>query len=91
MIPVSALSTPLRAFTFLTSGECDADAHFHIFEQAQEQRIFQQLGVDGAQLRRALARAKRHRKLRRASKAPFADELQEGCSPPTEDPRSPRD
>lgn len=53
-IPVNSLSTPLRAFVYLTSGRHAADQHYQIFEQAQEQKIFRSLGVD----RRALSRAR---------------------------------
>jgi flavin-dependent dehydrogenase len=60
LIPISAIATPLRAFKYVTSGACDADAHFHVFTVAQEERIFRQLGVDEAQLKDALLRAKRH-------------------------------
>jgi flavin-dependent dehydrogenase len=60
IIPIAAISTPLRAFKYLTSGACDADAHFHVFTVAQEEKIFQQLGVDETQLKKVLRRAKRH-------------------------------
>jgi flavin-dependent dehydrogenase len=64
LIPMASISTPLRAFKYLTSGACDADAHFHVFALAQEQNIFKHLGVDEAQLKNALRRAKRHTALR---------------------------
>jgi flavin-dependent dehydrogenase len=64
-IPVSSISTPLRAFVYQTSGECDADAHFHVFSQAQEKKIFQNLSVDPSQVRDALRRARRHLQIRR--------------------------
>ncbi len=59
-IRTGSISTPLRAFKFLTQGICNADAHFHIFKLAQEERIFNKLGVDEDNLKLALARAKRH-------------------------------
>lgn len=70
LIPVDSISTPLRAFVYITSGACDADAHFHIFTQAQESRIFQQLGVDETRLKDALRRAKRHLKNPKADPQP---------------------
>ena len=59
-IRTGSISTPLRAFKYLTQGISNADAHFHVFKLAQEERIFSQLGVDEAQLKQALYRAKRH-------------------------------
>ena len=59
-IPVSSISTPLRAFVYQTSGQCDADAHFHVFSLAQEKKIFQNLSVDPSQVKDALRRARRH-------------------------------
>jgi halogenation protein CepH len=59
-IAVSAVSTPLRAFVYQTSGDCDADAHFHVFSLAQEQKIFRKLTLDPIQLKDALRRAQRH-------------------------------
>ena len=58
------MTTPLRAFKFLTQGICNADAHFHVFTVAQEERIFRKLGVDEARLKQALTRAKRFRENR---------------------------
>jgi flavin-dependent dehydrogenase len=69
LIPIGSISTPLRAFKYLTSGQCDADAHFHLFSEAQDHKIFQHLGVDEAQLKDALRRAQRHLDL----KAPEPD------------------
>jgi hypothetical protein len=63
-IPVSAMSTPLRAFVYQTSGECDADAHFHVFSLAQEKKIFRNLEVNPDQLKDALSRARRHLAMR---------------------------
>ena len=60
LIPLASIATPLRAFKYLTSGACDADAHFHVFTVAQEQNIFRHLGVNETQLKNALRRAKRH-------------------------------
>ena len=59
-IRTGSISTPLRAFKYLTQGISNADAHFHVFQLAQEERIFNQLGVDEASLKQALVRAKRH-------------------------------
>ena len=59
-----SMTTPLRAFKFLTQGICNADAHFHVFTVAQEERIFRKLGVDEERLKQALTRAKRHRENR---------------------------
>ena len=59
-IRTGSITTPLRAFKFLTQGICNADAHFHIFKLAQEERIFNKLGVDEDHLKEALSRAKRH-------------------------------
>lgn len=55
-IPADSLSTPLRAFVYLTSGRYAADHHFKIFEEAQERKIFHSLGVDRAALRLARER-----------------------------------
>jgi flavin-dependent dehydrogenase len=63
-IPVSSISTPLRAFVYQTSGECDADAHFHVFSLAQEKKIFRNLAVDPSQVKDALRRAHRHLQIR---------------------------
>jgi flavin-dependent dehydrogenase len=59
-IRTGSITTPLRAFKFLTQGIYNADAHFHIFKLAHEERIFKKLGVDGKSLKHALDRAKRH-------------------------------
>jgi len=67
-IPVSSISTPLRAFVYQTSGECDADAHFHVFSLAQEKKIFRNLAVDPDQVKDALRRARRHLKVRGEAK-----------------------
>jgi len=56
-IPVDSVSTPLRAFVYLTSGQYASDRHFRIFQEAQEQQIFRSLGVDRDALRRARRRA----------------------------------
>ncbi len=53
-IPSDSVSTPLRAFVYLTSGQYAADSHYRIFHEAQEQKIFRALGVN----RKALKRAK---------------------------------
>lgn len=56
-IPVDSVSTPLRAFVYLTSGQYASDRHFRIFQQAQEKQIFRSLGVDRDALRKARKRA----------------------------------
>jgi len=48
------LSTPVRAFVYLTSGRYNADQHFKVFQQWQEELMFQALGVDKKQLGKAL-------------------------------------
>ena len=58
VIPEDSLSTPLRAFKYVTSGKLDADNHFRIFTDAQEKKMFRALGVDKAEVRSALERAK---------------------------------
>lgn len=55
-IPPDALSTPLRAFVYLTSGRYAADQHCKVFEETQERKIFRSLGFDRGALRRARAR-----------------------------------
>lgn len=52
----SHLSTPLRAFVWLTSGRYAADTHLRVFQRWQEEKMFRQLGVDGDKVREALAR-----------------------------------
>lgn len=52
-IPPDSVTTPLRAFVYLTTGKLAADQHLRVFQQWQEQRMFRQLGVDDAALRRA--------------------------------------
>ena len=54
-IPVDSVSTPMRAFVYLTSGQYAADRHLRVFDTWQEKNIFRSLGVD----RRALRRARR--------------------------------
>jgi flavin-dependent dehydrogenase len=49
-----AVSTPLRAFVWLTSGRYNADNHFKVFQEWQEQRMFAALGVDKAALAKAV-------------------------------------
>ena len=48
------VSTPLRAFVYLTSGKYSADRHFKVFQQWQEQKMFTALGVDRGKIKRAL-------------------------------------
>jgi flavin-dependent dehydrogenase len=76
LIEVSAISTPLRAFVYITSGACDADAHFHVFTLAQEEKIFKHLGVDPSRLKDALRRAKRHKAHIKVDPTP--DDLHDG-------------
>lgn len=59
IIPEDSLSTPLRAFKYVTSGQLDADNHFRIFTDAQEEKMFRALGVDKKEVRSALERAKK--------------------------------
>ena len=54
-LQASSLSTPLRAFVYLTSGRFAADHTFRVFVEWQEKKMFEQLGVDKAALRRAWA------------------------------------
>jgi halogenation protein CepH len=46
-----AISTPLRAFVYLTSGQYAADQHFRVFQQWQEEKMFRALGVDAERLK----------------------------------------
>jgi flavin-dependent dehydrogenase len=52
-IAPDSLSTPLRAFVFLTSGRFAADSHIQVFQEWQERHIFKSLGVDRTVLDRA--------------------------------------
>ena len=58
VIPEDSLTTPLRAFKYVTSGKLDADNHFRIFTDAQEKKMFRALGVDKKEVKSALERAK---------------------------------
>ena len=49
-IRADALSTPLRAFVYLTSGKYAADQHLQVFQGWQETKIFRALGVDRTHL-----------------------------------------
>ncbi len=51
-VPADAIDTPARAFVYLTSGRYAADRDLAVFQDWQEQRIFEALGVDKAALRR---------------------------------------
>ena len=51
-----SLSTPLRAFVYLTSGRYAADQSFRVFQQWQEEKMFRALGVDKQRLGAALGR-----------------------------------
>ncbi|MBO6937744.1 MAG: FAD-dependent oxidoreductase [Deltaproteobacteria bacterium] len=53
-VPAGAVSTPLRAFVYLTSGRYAADKHLKIFQEWQEKKMFDALGVDRGKVRRAL-------------------------------------
>lgn len=52
-ITPDALTTPLRAFVYLTTGKHAADQHLKVFTEWQEAKMFGQLGVDTPQLKRA--------------------------------------
>lgn len=56
-IRVDSMSTPLRAFVYLTSGQYAADRHLRVFDTWQEKNIFRSLGIDRDALRRARRRA----------------------------------
>ncbi|TNF32750.1 MAG: FAD-dependent oxidoreductase [Deltaproteobacteria bacterium] len=55
-LAADALTTPLRAFVYVTSGRYAADQHFRVFQAWQEKRMFDKLGVDEARLKSALKR-----------------------------------
>lgn len=55
-IPKESVSTPMRAFVYLTSGQYAADQHYRIFEESQERKIFRSLGIDKGALGRARKR-----------------------------------
>jgi len=55
-LAADALTTPLRAFVYVTSGRYAADQHFRVFQAWQEKRMFDKLGVDKARLKTALER-----------------------------------
>ena len=50
VIRADAVSTPLRAFVYLTSGHYAADQHFAVFQRWQEEKMFKALQVDKARL-----------------------------------------
>lgn len=52
-IGADALSTPLRAFVYLTTGKHAADQHLKVFTEWQEKKMFGQLGVDEPELKKA--------------------------------------
>ncbi len=56
-IPPSAVSTPYRAFVYLTTGQLAADRHLRVFQDWQERKMFRALGVDADAVQRA-ARAR---------------------------------
>lgn len=47
------ISTPMRAFVYLTTGHHAADRHFKVFARWQEEKMFRALGVDADALREA--------------------------------------
>jgi len=53
-LPAGAVSTPLRAFVYLTSGRYAADKHLRIFQEWQEKKMFGALGVDRKRVKRAI-------------------------------------
>ena len=55
LVQRGSVSTPLRAFVYLTSGHYAADAHFKVFQEWQEKKMFQALGVNHGELKSALA------------------------------------
>ena len=52
-IPADSVSTPLRAFVYLTTGKLAADQHLKVFQEWQEEKMFHALGVDEPSLKRA--------------------------------------
>ena len=54
LIQSKSVSTPLRAFVYLTSGHYAADAHFKVFQEWQEKKMFEALGVNRTALKSAL-------------------------------------
>lgn len=55
-VPPGSVSTPLRAFVYLTSGRYAADTQMRVFAEWQERKMFRALGVDKAALARARKR-----------------------------------
>lgn len=55
-IPPHAVETPYRAFVYLTTGRLAADRHLRVFQDWQERRMFEALGVDAEAVRRAAGR-----------------------------------
>ncbi len=54
LVQSASVSTPLRAFVYLTSGHYSADAHFKVFQEWQEKKMFHALGVNRSELKTAL-------------------------------------
>lgn len=54
LVDKETLSTPLRAFVYLTSGRYATDQHFKIFPRWQEEIMFEAIGVDKKQTQEAL-------------------------------------
>lgn len=61
LVEQDALSTPLRAFVYLTSGRYATDQHFKIFPRWQEEIMFQAIGVDKKQTQDALLKYRQSR------------------------------
>lgn len=52
-IAEDSVSTPFRAFIYLTTGHHAADRHFKVFAEWQEERMFKALGVDAKRVQAA--------------------------------------
>ncbi|MDP2311850.1 MAG: NAD(P)/FAD-dependent oxidoreductase [Pseudomonadota bacterium] len=57
-IPPHAVSTPYRAFVYLTTGKLAADRHLRVFQDWQERKMFRALGVDAEAVKRAALTAR---------------------------------
>lgn len=55
-IPAHATATPLRAFVYLTTGKYSAERHVRVFQEWQERKMFERMGVDLMALKSARAR-----------------------------------
>ncbi len=56
-IPPHAVSTPYRAFVYLTTGHLAADRHLRVFQEWQEAKMFRALGVDSPAVQAAIEAA----------------------------------